>query len=81
MLVQEVRVDSSGRILIPAKMRKLAGIKCGERVMVRIEGRMIVIRALNEEDKLVSDYVEAAKDEGRAAEIKEWSALDAEDWE
>lgn len=40
-----------------------------------------IIRPLNEEDKLVSDYVEAAKDEGRVAEIKEWSALDAEDWE
>jgi AbrB family looped-hinge helix DNA binding protein len=49
MLAQKIHVDSSGRLLVPAKVRSAMGIKHGGDLMFRFKNNKITIDTLDKE--------------------------------
>jgi AbrB family looped-hinge helix DNA binding protein len=41
--MQEVKVDSKHRVVLPEAVRKQSGIKAGSRLKVRVEGHSVVL--------------------------------------
>ena len=41
-------VNAQGRVVLPAELRRLAGIKPGDRVSMRLEDGQVVIRTLRQ---------------------------------
>ena len=55
-----VRIDKQGRIVIPAKIRRLLGIDKEISLVIRIEGSRIILEPLLEDlDRAVNKWVEA----------------------
>lgn len=46
-----IKVDSAGKILIPAETRKFLGIEQGELIKMELVGRQIIITLLEEEEE------------------------------
>jgi AbrB family looped-hinge helix DNA binding protein len=46
-------VNAQGRVVLPAELRRLAGIKSGDRVSMRLEDGQVVIRTLRQVGELM----------------------------
>jgi len=81
--VEYVKIDAQGRLVIPARLRKLLGIVGETEALVRVEGRRIVIEPVSRDlEARVRKWVEAAlnsKAEPFSGEVGEsWKWVSAE---
>ena len=59
--MEYVKIDAQGRLVIPARLRKLLGIAGETEALVRVEGRRIVIEPVSRDlEARVRRWVEAA---------------------
>lgn len=47
-----IKIDSSGKILIPAETRKFLGIEQGKLIKMELVGKQIIITLLEEEEEV-----------------------------
>jgi AbrB family looped-hinge helix DNA binding protein len=55
-MTKEIRVSAGGRIVIPKSIRDKLGITRGEKVLIEIDGRKIILRKLEEENPIEKMY-------------------------
>jgi AbrB family transcriptional regulator, stage V sporulation protein T len=67
MLIEHVKIGPSGRVLIPAHLRKSLGMKDGDTLVVESDGDSLLVRTLHSLVKESQAYFSQFKQEGVSA--------------
>ncbi|MEA2053568.1 MAG: AbrB/MazE/SpoVT family DNA-binding domain-containing protein [Candidatus Thermoplasmatota archaeon] len=75
METEETKISVGGRIVIPKKMRRRLKIEEGEKVIIEIEGRKLIIKPKNVVEKPIEKLygsVKVTPEENPKKEGREW---------